>query len=273
MIYISSLSHSGSTLLEMILGGHSQFIGLGEIAEVVRANRDEEFYSEEWCSCGQKMTECDFWHEVVTRFTSNRKLKYIDRYNTVFDVFKDEYGQRCSPVDSSKYIQHLRLLLYNLEEDIKVLYIIKDVRNYTISQIDNAKKKGIYRRRTYNPYKISWNWYLGNKRIQHFLSKHRLKSLQIGYEELCLYPNLIIDRICDFLDVPVEPSMLQLKKSGSHAVLGNRMRTQKKKRDLRYDNRWFYRNEWLSSMFFFPNIMRYNRKNVYSNTKGVIWSK
>jgi hypothetical protein len=273
MIFISSLSHSGSTLLDMILGGHSRFIGLGEIAEAVREERDEEFYNEEWCSCGERMTECDFWEEVVARFASNDKLSYIKKYNTVFDVFEDKYGKRYSPVDSSKYVKHLRTLLNNREQDVKVLYIIKDVRSYTISQIDNAKKKGIYTKKAHNPYKLSWNWYLGNKRIQHFVSKNRLRSLQIGYEELCLYPHMIISKICDFLDVPVEPSMLQLAKSGSHAVLGNRMRTQKKKRTLRYDNRWFYRTEWLPSSFFFPNIMRYNKENVYRNTKGVIWSK
>ena len=72
MIYISSLSHSGSTLLDMTLGGHPRFIGLGEIAEAVREDRDEEFYSEERCSCGERMTECDFWQDVITRFASNR---------------------------------------------------------------------------------------------------------------------------------------------------------------------------------------------------------
>ena len=273
MIYISSLSHSGSTLLDMTLGGHPRFIGLGEIAEAVREDRDEEFYSEERCSCGERMTECDFWQDVITRFASNRKLSTIKKYNIVFDVFKDKYGPWCELVDSSKYIKHLRMLLKNREQDLKVLYIIKDVRNYTISQIDNAKKKGIYTKRAHNPHQLSWNWYLGNKRIQHFLSKHRLKSLQIGYEELCLYPYMMMSKICDFLEVPLELSMLKIAKSGSHAVLGNRMRTQEKKHILRYDNRWFYRTEWLPSTFLFPNIMRYNKENVYGNTKGVIWAK
>jgi hypothetical protein len=36
LVFIASLSHSGSTILDLILGGHSRFVGLGEIVRVLR---------------------------------------------------------------------------------------------------------------------------------------------------------------------------------------------------------------------------------------------
>lgn len=35
IIYIASLAHSGSTLLDLVLGGHPHFIGLGEETKVL----------------------------------------------------------------------------------------------------------------------------------------------------------------------------------------------------------------------------------------------
>ena len=40
----------------------------------------------------------------------------------------------------------------------------------------------------------------------------------------------------------------------------------KKRENLYYDNRWFYNHTyWLLPMILFPNIMRYNVREVYEN--------
>ena len=52
VVFISSLSHSGSTLLDLILGGHSRFVGLGEIRQVLDLESlEREKIGKVVCSC------------------------------------------------------------------------------------------------------------------------------------------------------------------------------------------------------------------------------
>jgi hypothetical protein len=283
IIYIASLGHSGSTVLDLILGGHSRFIGLGEIAPVIKVGGIQQTEIRQslthlsLCSCGSKLHQCPFWGEVVSRLQSHNDLTFEERYKTVLEVFDDLFGQDYIPVDSSKYIHHLKVLNTKLQLDIKVLYIIKDVRNFTISQIDNIQRKEKHRGRNHDMRRIPaytfWWWYLKNKKMQRFFTDQKMQVLQIGYEELCLYPKLMVQRICDFLEEEVELSMLTLKNSQSHVMRGNRMRTQKDKSEIVYDHRWFFRHEWILPTFFFPNIMRYNAKEVYGNNTETIWTQ
>ena len=43
MVYITSRGHSGSTLLSLILGGHSQIVSGGELKMLINA-KDEKNY-------------------------------------------------------------------------------------------------------------------------------------------------------------------------------------------------------------------------------------
>ena len=172
---------------------------------------------------------------------------------------------------------------------LKVLHLIRDVRSWTVSRQDNSKRKadfylgdlvrgygwkagGQYAKR--RPVYRFRQWYLGNRRVQDLLEREKIPSFQLGYEELCLHPNLLVRNICEFLDVKPVDSMLSLPDSGSHVALGNRMRSQKEKRQrIFYDNRWFYRNDWLLPAVLLPRIMRYNTAEVYRNIRGVLWSR
>ena len=64
IIYIASLGHSGSTILDMSLGCHPLIVGLGEVAPLLKARRDD-FFNDEFnsykCSCGEDMWTCSFW--------------------------------------------------------------------------------------------------------------------------------------------------------------------------------------------------------------------
>jgi len=61
LIYIASIGHSGSTLLESMLGAQSQIATCGEIhiwpSEIVQSNVMP-------CSCGKSISECSFWVKV-----------------------------------------------------------------------------------------------------------------------------------------------------------------------------------------------------------------
>ena len=68
--------------------------------------------------------------------------------------------------------------------------------------------------------------------------------------------------------------MLELNPQQSHVVHGNRMREQSdKNRSIRYDNRWFYRSEWLWPYLLSPRTRRLNKQLVYHNETGRLWNQ
>jgi len=270
VIFIASLARSGSTLLDLMLGGHPRFVGLGEMFRMLTPDTEWlDRTSEVLCSCGSTMDQCSFWGPVSATLRRNQGVSTEERYRILLDAFGEAFGKDCVPVDSSKHLKALQTLSGVPGVEVKVLHLIKDVRAWTVSMRDAGKRAEAfyikellrkygwkawiaYVRRTSAYYFL--RWYFRNRSMQDFLKRERIPSFQLGYEELSLYPEFMID--------------------DSHSVLGNRMRSQMEKRQgIFYDNRWFSRNDWLLPAILFPHIMRYNAKEVYRNVPGALWSK
>jgi hypothetical protein len=61
--------------------------------------------------------------------------------------------------------------------------------------------------------------------------------LHIRYEELCRDPEATVSKICAFLDLPFEPSMLTFSGDTQHNIGGNRMRMSGLN-EIREDVKW-----------------------------------
>ena len=109
--------------------------------------------------------------------------------------------------------------------------------------------------------------------MQQFFQDHDLNVFQLGYEELCLYPEQMLQKICHYMEEEWDPAMLRLQQTSSHVLRGNRMRYQPEKSQIRYDHRWFLRQEWNLPAFMFPNIMHYNSREVYRNHTEAVWKR
>lgn len=290
VVFIAGTSHNGSTLLDLVLGGHPRFVGLGEIFPLLKTGSDQlERTSETLCSCGKHMDQCPYWGQLSVKLLTNRDASTRDKYRILLDAFDEAFGKDCVMVDSSKSLKALQMLVSVPEVEVKVLHLIKDVRAWTVSIRDRFKRRGEFHikdlLRKYGwkagiPYMRRMSlycfrrWYLENRKLQDFLKRRNTQVFQLGYEELCLYPKSMFHDICKFLGVEMIDSMFSLQESGSHSVGGNRMASQMEKRQgIFYDNRWFYRNDWLLPMAIFPHIMRYNKKEVYRNELGILWTK
>jgi hypothetical protein len=115
-------------------------------------------------------------------------------------------------------------------------------------------------------------WYVNNLRLGYFVKRNSLRCLNLGYEELSLGTETALELLCDFLGVQSTQWAVSLSASTSHSVLGNRMRFDSEKlKSIRYDNRWFSRNEWLISAILCPHVMIYNKKRVYSHKCDSFW--
>ena len=118
------------------------------------------------------------------------------------------------------------------------------------------------------------NWHRDNFAISDFLDTQNLEHFLLGYEELSLYPDKTVPLLSNWLEIEYQPRMLELNPQQSHVVHGNRMREQSdKNRTIRYDNRWFYRTEWLWPYLLSPRTRRLNKRLVYHNETGRLWNQ
>jgi len=82
-LYICGAGHSGSTLLDMLLGSHSRIASLGEII-----NLPMDLATNSTCTCGQKVRECGLWSAVVREFEQRQGL----------DIEKNPYALNLGPI-------------------------------------------------------------------------------------------------------------------------------------------------------------------------------
>lgn len=61
-VYICSAGHSGSTLLDLVIGSHSQVESLGEISHL-----SKNISLNTKCSCEQVVTSCSFWNKIINK--------------------------------------------------------------------------------------------------------------------------------------------------------------------------------------------------------------
>ena len=95
VIYIAGYGHSGSTLLDMILGSNEGCFSAGELTFITR-----DTIMEEYCSCNQKISKCKVWSEVIKLWEKNRQISYqqyhqlhwrFERNKTTFRTFINRF--------------------------------------------------------------------------------------------------------------------------------------------------------------------------------------
>lgn len=274
IVFIASLDHSGSTMLDLMLGSHSRLVGLGEVELVIKnfidGSRDGLLRGV--CSCGSIGSECAFWSRVIARWDDTDEMNYESGYRAVLFTFDELFGDAVSLVDSSKYISALKTVRKVAPARVKVLHLLKDVRSFTVSRLDRIRERD-NRTGLFLPFKQFASWYRVNKRLASYLSSSDIDHFRLGYEEICLDTRAIMKTISHFIGVDYEESTLRPSQSDSHCLHGNRMRLQSDKRNVIYDSRWFTRTEWVLPSVIFKNVMTYNYANVYSNNVASLFQR
>jgi len=274
VVYVAGASHSGSTLLHLMLGAHSRCVGLGEVARTLGPGEDGLARTlRRRCSCGSAPEDCVFWGEAISRLPRQQGDQLEDQYRGVLEAFADVFGSERILVDSSKSVAPLRALARIPEVDLRAVHVIKDVRAWVTSQDDiqrqlrprekNMELRGMAR--------LFREWYRKNREIQRFISEEELRTLRLGYEELCFFPEAMVEKLCHLLGEEPEASMLSPDGSGCHVLRGNKAavyhahRSETESEAIQYDHRWLCRNDWLLWSLLHRRIMRFNRTEVYGN--------
>ena len=294
LVYIAGLPRVGSTLLDQILGCHPRFVGLGELYEALRPDW-RHLEADHWvCSCGLSIRKCPYWSRLAS--TIDYDAPVLENYKIAYSILTDLLGRDVTLVDSSKSIAYLKQIISMNEFDIKIIYLIRDVRAWIVSRIDAVKKEPEYY--GWNGYyiqnlikKYGWKiqlmrpimpvlvklssyffllWYIQNKQNLKYLQNRGFPYLKISYDELGLVPELVFKQLATFLELKNFEVPKNFFESKSHILIGNTMGKYDPRRrtGIRYDSRWLYRTEWLIPAALFRPIMKFNTEEVYRNISG-----
>lgn len=274
LVSIIGSGHSGSTLLDLVLGNHSRIQSVGEIQ-----NWDQYLAQKKNCSCGVPPYSCEFWQQVVeewhpyltslqsdvtitdTRSSTVTGAAFRFRYRTslalelLFPMYKwpnamntllPEYKQRATNI----------IKLYDLVRNTSGKPVVCDsskspyrfrllyarqpstAKAIYLTRDGRAVAASNFKRRGVAVPDSASKWRLDNKYIQKLLSTVPRESfIHIRYEEICREPQKTLSRICDFLGYPFEKDMLQLKDKKTHNIGGNRMRMSALL-DIKEDLKW-----------------------------------
>ena len=243
VLFLLGAGHSGSTLLNFLLNGHSQAIGLCEIHTIQRylrlppddpRNPLSHPFWREVASCWERETNTLFAdldlrspsRKEASAWSDSERAGYVARNRRLFACAARVSGARVL-VDSSHHRWRLWLLRSSGELDLKVVHLLRDGRALVNSYTRKYGRFSIGFRRWFVP-TLMGLW------LRRRLSEH--ECLVVRYEDLASDPEPTLRRICRFVGLEYEPAMLRYWEFEDVAIGGNRMR--QRKQPVRLDDRW-----------------------------------
>lgn len=263
-VFICSAGHSGSTLLDMMLGSHPRCESIGELVHLpmdMATNRN--------CTCGEPMQACSLWPEVMRRMGVD---PVADPYalNLGYVIAKVGDRRRTSPLhrlltrpkNAVKYAElrygagWLGSLTPAFAEGItNTQAIYEHVRTLTGKEVvvDSSKHylravelyrqqpgttrvvllvrdgRGVYYsglKRGFGQHYSLRAWNEHYRRAVVLLRKHvpEDRRITVRYEDLVENTHVALGRLCDFLGIDFTEAMLDFRTAVHHNVNGNDMK-------------------------------------------------
>ncbi|MEM7133558.1 MAG: sulfotransferase [Chloroflexota bacterium] len=274
LISIVGAGHSGSTLLDLILGSHSNTFSMGEVSRL-----DNYRVNQKPCTCGLPVKSCTFWSQVLSLWE-----EYLAS-SKYFEVTTDVRGHKINGLSNQiryrlailntlllpvhrnpNLIKFVSPLLHERRKLIIDLFqIVRQVSGKSVL-IDSSKSihrfrllhglepernKAIFlsrdaraivasklRRLEWEPTRSAKEWRTTNiYTTQMMKTLPRSAYIHVRYEELCNSPKETVQRICTFTGIPFEPQMLQFRSAEHHNIGGNPMRMEGAD-EIREDLKW-----------------------------------
>jgi hypothetical protein len=229
VIFVTSSSHSGSTLLDLMLNAHPEVISVGELKQLGRFARLAKKKGAHRCTCGaESVWHCPFWTGVnaATKRAIDRKIDQLNVENyesletfdqdnvALFKAISITAGKQFV-VDSSKSRTRLKLLLANRKLDIFPIFLMRDPKG----QIYSSAKK---RRNQRSLAKLIADYVVTNREIYNLI-KHRPHAV-VRYEQLVQNPEHSLSLLMQQFGLAFHPHQLDWAVQERHNVGGNHMR-------------------------------------------------
>jgi Sulfotransferase family len=224
IIFIAGLSHSGSTLLDLMLNAHQDVTSVGELKHLGRFARLQKRRP---CACGaSNVWSCRFWTRVneLTIAAAGRTIadlnvedyEHVERFksdNTVLFDSIHAVARTKFIVDSSKHLRRLELLIQNKALEVFPIFLIRDPKGQICSSLrkDGNNLLGLI------------TDYVGTNRAIYAYLKGRPHAI-VRYEQLVSDAERTLVGIMQHLGLAFHPIQLSWATQERHNVGGNRMR-------------------------------------------------
>lgn len=253
VVFIAGYGRSGSTILDVLLGSHPKIFGAGELVRFF-----DYWHRDIPCSCGQPLHSCDFWSQVITRFSSdlpnispkqawdltlkvdaglnlprlivghwrNDEKLYGDIWSTLLNIITDVSG---SPIvlDSTKntrgtYNRPLALARI-CKSNVKVIHLVRDPRAVTWSTLRGSNRRleeGKPAHIRGGPLRVIPSWMLANGFVHVLQRIESFQSVRLRYEDLVNQTSHELTRVADALDIDLQP-VISVVEQGRPLVIGH----------------------------------------------------
>ena len=244
VLYITSRGHSGSTLLSLLVSGHSQVVSAGELKMLSNPEPQRRL-----CSCHRQVpSTCPFWGAVEQRVKervgcSLDQLLLMDggddvtflRHNeALFLAIAEESGSSLI-VDSSKSLPRLSRLLTVEAQGAEFALHPVHLHRGPFGTTNSARKRGeALRQAAYNYTRLF------------FLTRERLRgvhALRVYYERLAAAPRAEMARVMGWLNLPLVEGQFQWRDGVRRDIHGNEMRFGSSDQ-IRLDQSWRQQLTW-----------------------------
>lgn len=201
-VAICGAGHSGSTLLGLVLGSHSECFYAGEAKKTLFIGDANKPLRKRVCKiCGET---CPIW----SRFT---QPPTPDVYEQIARL-----SGRPVVVDSSKKVDWIRARAAELEPvgvPHKRLFLMRDGRAVVNSRARKYPKRP--------PEALVEEWLAQVEATQALIAERPDEALGVRYEAFATEPEATVRQICAFLGLPFEPDMLRYETHQHHPLGGN----------------------------------------------------
>jgi hypothetical protein len=244
IIYLMGAGRSGTTALATFLNASENVTCLGELHQLPQYITENSP-----CSCGQPLSECDFWSnysDTLKPLISNEYCKEqhaLESHRSVFkylkstfsaskltyhkvntDLFTEvQHNTGNAILDSAKYVGRALALFSNDRYDVRVIYMTRDPRGV----VESFAKKVQTSRSMFS----ACLYYNAINFLAEFACRIILRGryLKVRYEDLLNEPINTFNNIGQFTDIDVNniTSKIEHKERFviGHVVGGNRMKT------------------------------------------------
>jgi len=278
VIFIGGSSRSGTTLLDVMLGGLDGFFSLGEMYHVW----ERGFIENELCGCGTPFLTCGFW-EAVTRSAFGdpesvsphgilrlarrvQRIKFIpqmlcrklrtssyaaawDEYSSILERLYSSIAMHSNAsylIDSSKAPAYGFMLNSIPALDVYVIHIVRDSRAVAYSWQRKKIRPEIHWETQYMPRAglvgSTSEWLISNS-LNSLLGASAAGYICVRYEDLAMNPEGILATLVDWLDLDLS-LVSHVVTDGSvtlrpnHTVSGNPVRFREGKVPIVLDDAW-----------------------------------
>lgn len=269
LLYLAGSSHSGSTLIDLILGSHTQIESLGEAKKIPKILSILQTGSQTGpiCSCHATIVDCDFWKSALQLETPNSS----ERERISFDASADlamarralAFRNKSVLLDSSKNLGRLGFLAREKGFSTTCLHLTRDPRAVAFSAIRKMERANgaAAKNRMRFLFKHSFEWYALNRKIRRRCRKNpNVSYLHLRYEDFVFQTGSSLSKVLQMLNLEFEPAQVRFRDFIHHNIEGNRLRLQSGS-EIKFDSNYLKEltpAEWLTaSIPLLPVLSRF----------------